>query len=248
MVAWEDGAQDYGNFELCVIRSTWNYIRRRDDFLGWAESAARLTRLKNSWETVRWNTDKSYLKDLAKRGINIVPTAFVARGSEQPLAAIAAERGWTDVVVKPRVGAASFLTRRFGPARLQEGGRFLRRLAARRDALVQPYVASVENMGESCLVWIGGEITHAVRKSPRFSGDREETVLVSAIAPDEKAFALKIIEPYAPGLLYARVDLARDEKGECQLMELELVEPSLFLRLYPPALKRFVQACLAAAI
>ena len=112
--------------------------------------------------------------------------------------------------------------------------------------MVQPYVRSVEGHGERALVWIAGEITHAMRKSPRMEGDPESVGAVPVL-DDERAFALKVLEPFAKALLYARVDLARDENGALMVMELELVEPSLFLIYNPPALTRLAERCAALA-
>ncbi len=109
--------------------------------------------------------------------------------------------------------------------------------------LVQPYLRSVESGGERALVWISGEITHAVRKTPRFSGQEESVSDATTIAADELAFARGVLEPLRRDLLYARVDIARDESGAPVLMELELLEPSLFLCREPRALARFARSC-----
>lgn len=247
MAAWDDPSVDYAAFDLCVIRSTWNYVHRLDAYLAWAERVAAATRLLNPFGVVRWNTDKSYLKTLEARGVATVPTAFLGRGSATSLRAVASRRGWTDVVVKPRVGAASFSTRRFRAAAFGAGDRFLARCLAGRDMLVQPYLRSVEGRGERAIVWIAGELTHAVRKAPRFSGGREAASTGLRIAPEERAFALRVLEPHAKDLLYARVDVARGDDGALMVMELELVEPSLFLLQEPRALRRLVRACLGRA-
>ncbi|MBI5208352.1 MAG: hypothetical protein HY927_00090 [Elusimicrobia bacterium] len=247
MVAWDDPSVDYARFDLCVIRSTWNYVHRLDAYLAWAKRVAAATRLLNPYGVVRWNTDKSYLKKLSARGVATVPTAFLGRGSTASLRAVASRRGWTDVVVKPRVGAASFSTRRFRAPAFGAGDEFLARRLAGRDMMVQPYLRSVEGRGERAIVWIAGELTHAVRKTPRFSGGHEASSPGLRIPPEERAFALRVLEPYAQDLLYARVDLARGDDGSLMLMELELVEPSLFLLQEPRALRRLVRGCLGRA-
>jgi hypothetical protein len=108
--------------------------------------------------------------------------------------------------------------------------------------MVQPYVASVDGYGERSLVWIDGELTHAMRKTPRFVGDAERIDGPFPIADDERAVAEAALAPVAARILYGRVDLARDADGRPMVMELELVEPSLFLARHPPALARFVAA------
>jgi hypothetical protein len=173
-----------------------------------------------------------------------VPTALVRRGSGVTLAAIVAERGWRDVVVKPAVSASSFRTRRFRPDEQAAGGRFLAELSAERDALVQPYLASVEDHGERALIQVDGELTHAVRKSPRFAGE-DESVSAAAvpILPAERELARRTFATIGWPVLYGRVDLAPGPAGEPLLMELELIEPSLFFAQGPLALERFVRAC-----
>jgi O-ureido-D-serine cyclo-ligase len=142
-------------------------------------------------------------------------------------------------VIKPEVGAGSFDARAFaGPS--AEATAHLAQLTARGAALVQPYVASVDHYGERSLIWIDGELTHAIRKTPRFAGDIERVEGPFAIADDERAVALAALAPYAADILYGRVDLARDAAGTPRVMELELVEPSLFFACHPPSLDRYI--------
>lgn len=246
-VAWDDPKGDLSGFNLCVIRSTWNYIHHPREFLWWAKKAAKKTRLLNPPRLVRWNSDKSYLRDLAQRGIYVVPTLYLDRGPVASLRELLRPTSWTDVVVKPRVGAASFATRRFTSRSLDEGGRFLTEQAARREMMIQPYLSSVEKEGELALVWIAGKFTHAIRKNPRLHGQAEGVSDARPLGREEEAFGADVLEPYASDLLYARVDVARDEQGRLALMELELIEPSLFLIQSPAALKRLAGACLKAA-
>lgn len=243
LVAW-DGGRSLEGFDACVIRSTWNYIHHYPEFLAWTERAARQTRLYNPPAVVRWNSDKRYLADFAALGVNAVPTAYAERGGPG-LAGLIEGKGWGDLVLKPRVGAGSFMTRRFAAAERAEAQAFLEELLSRGDALIQPYFPSVEGEGERCLVWIAGELTHAVRKRPRLADDEEAVELVP-ISQEERSFALKVLEPWAKELLYARVDVARDPSGRLAVMELELVEPSLFLTHSAAAMRRLAGACLRA--
>lgn len=226
--------------DLCVVRSTWNYYERRADFLAWAERVAARTPVLNPPPILRWSTDKLYLRDLEDRGIPVVPTVFLPRGAGADLAAVMAEHGWSDVVVKPRVSAGSFATRRCVTRDLDAGARFLAAQLRERDMMVQPYLRSVEGYGERALVWIDGSLTHAVRKSPRLHGQDEAVSAAVALAADERALAERALEGVSEGLLYGRVDLVRDDGGAPLVMELELVEPSLFFLQHPPALLRFV--------
>jgi hypothetical protein len=241
VLAWDDGEANWSRARVTVLRSTWDYPSRRDAFLDWAERVSTVSRLWNPLAVVRWNTYKGYLLELEGRGVPVVPTVLLPSGTNATLREIRAERAWEDVVVKPVVSAASFRTRRFGAGRLEAGETHLQELLAERDVLVQRYLPSVEDYGERALVWIDGELTHAVRKTPRFEGE-DESVSTDAvpIAPAEAALARRAIDAVGAPLLYARVDVAPGPEGEPVLMELELVEPSSFFPQCPPALERFV--------
>lgn len=246
-LAWDDATARFAEFDACVLRSTWNYIHVLDDFLAWADRTAGATRLLNPADVVRWNSDKTYLRDLAARGVPTVPTCFVPKGGHQPLGRLVAEQGWREVVVKPRVGAGSFATRRFNSSELEAGEAFLAEWSGRRDMLVQPYLRSVSETGERALVWIAGELTHAIRKEPRWSGGAEAVSKALAPTDEERAFAAQVLRGLEERLLYARVDAARDDAGRLVLMELELIEPSLFVIQEPRALKVLAEAVVRAA-
>lgn len=238
--AWDDPAVDWSRFDAVVLRSTWDYIHHLDAFLEWAQRVSGLVRLLNPFPVVRENVDKGYLGRLP---VPAVPTLYAARGTDAPLDLLLAGRDWGELVIKPRVGAGSFKTERFAAQRRGEAQSFLRALTAERDALIQPYLRSVEGYGERALVWIDGAFTHAVRKDARFGGSAEHVSAAAVpIAPDERAFGEAALGPYEKELLYARVDVARDEDGSLRLMELELIEPSLFLVQCPDALRRLAAA------
>ena len=242
VLAWDDPAADFASARLTLLRSTWNYSERPAQFLSWIDRVATLSSLWNRPHTVRWNAHKSYLLDLEARGVPVVPTHLVRHGEKTTLAELTRDRGWTEVVVKPAVSGGSRATLRIPPGALERGEAHLRLLASREDVLVQPYLASVEGHGERAIVWIDGEPTHAVRKAPRFLGDAESVSAAVAIEPDEADLARRAVAA-APGpLLYARIDVARDTDGAPRVMELELIEPSLFFPKAPAALERYVAA------
>ena len=261
LAAWNDPSIDWASAPMTLLRSTWDYHEHRDAFLRWAESASRVTSFWNPFEIVRWNSHKSYLLDLESRGIPVTPTELVRpasdsrSGSEPPtLAAVLDKRGWDEVVVKPAVSAASFGTRHIRPhaddddAGLEAGQAHLDKLlTAGRDVLVQRYLPSVEGHGERALIWIDGELTHAIRKSPRFEGD-DESVSTEAmeISPAEAALAARVLDVLDGEPFYARIDMAPGpgDEGDASapvLMELELVEPSLFFAQGAEALERVVR-------
>lgn len=228
MRAWDDPLVDWSQASCVVIRSTWNYFNHHDAFLAWVARVGAVTKLFNPPEIVAWNSHKKYLLDLEKRGLAIVPTWFADRGQTTSLREGCAARRWTDVVVKPTVSAGSFSTHRFSGA-MEGGDELLRSLTAERDVMIQPYISSVDDYGERSIIWIDGAFTHAIRKTPRFAGGHEKVSGAMPIAPEEASFAGKVIASIEPRPLYARCDLARDQFGEPMIMELELIEPSLFL-------------------
>jgi glutathione synthase/RimK-type ligase-like ATP-grasp enzyme len=237
VVPWDGDPAGFDGADRVILRSTWNYYLSVERFLCFIEDHRE--RLDNPAHVLRWNAHKGYLLDLEAEGIPVVPTAFVSRGEESDLERLAAERGWGDVVVKPAVSAASHSTRRFQAPR--EGRAFLKELARRVDVMVQPYLPSVDDHGERSIVAIDGAVTHAVRKSPRLSG-QEESVARAEIAPEERRFAERVLARFPAPLLYARVDVMRGPGGEILLSELEVIEPSLFLVHCPEALRALAEA------
>jgi glutathione synthase/RimK-type ligase-like ATP-grasp enzyme len=242
LLAWDDSRADPGAFELCILRSCWNYYEDPEGFLAWIAAAAASSRLVNPASVVRWNLHKSYLQELGDAGVPIIPTVWFKRGTVAELRATMQLQSWDDVIVKPAVSAGSFRTRRFQIDQVGEGQAFLDALVRDRDAMVQRYMPAVEGPGERALVWIDGKLTHAVTKSPRFAGGVEQVSNALAASAAEKAIASQVLSCVGEELLYARVDVVDDGEGTLLVSELEVIEPSLFLLQCPAALERFVDA------
>jgi glutathione synthase/RimK-type ligase-like ATP-grasp enzyme len=221
-----------------LLRSTWNYALQVDAFLAWIDRVSAVASLWNPADVVRTNVRKRYLLALARDQVPVVPTRMIERADVLAIA-IAQLGSPPRIVIKPEVGGGSLGTRVFA-ARDPAAAAHVADLTARGPALVQPYLASVEAYGERSLVWIDGELTHAVRKTPRFAGDAEQIDGPFPIADDERVVAEAALARVAPRILYGRVDLARDDAGQPLVMELELVEPSLFFARHPPALDRYL--------
>ena len=242
LLAWDDPDGDPGAFDLCVLRSCWDYYKDPPRFLDFVADAAKRSRLWNPEKIIRWNLHKSYLGELEDAGLPIIPTVFLDKGEAVDLAAVMETRGWDGVVVKPAISASSFSTERFQMDRVDEGQRFLDAMLGERDAMVQLFIKDTTGKGERALVWIDGELTHAVRKFPRFAGDGENVSEALVIAEDERAIAHQALALIEDELLYGRVDVMNDDNGTLLMSEFELMEPSLFLRQCPEALERFVNA------
>ena len=236
LCGWDDPDVDWDAPIPTVLRSTWNYPLAIDAFRAWIDRVSRAARLVNPPDVVRDNLHKRYLVELAARGVPVVPTTLVERGQACDLAAIAAPR----IVIKPEVGAGSLNAKTFERDRGDAAALHLHELTRTGAALIQPYLHSVDDYGERSLMWIDGELTHAIRKTPRFAGDAERIDGPFAIADDERAVAEAALAPYVDQILYGRVDVARDDAGKPVVMELELVEPSLFFARHPPALDRYI--------
>jgi glutathione synthase/RimK-type ligase-like ATP-grasp enzyme len=238
-MAWDDPEADWDAPVPTIVRSTWNYALDREAFLAWCERTARAAPMWNPPDVIRANTHKRYLIELAARGVATVPTRLIER--DDAARTRVAALGWDRVVIKPAVGAGSLGARAFD-AGDPAADAHVRELAERVEVLIQPYMASVDGHGERSLVWIDGEVSHQIRKSPRFAGEDEQVTGPHPIADDERALALAALAPWADRILYGRVDVARDADGAPVVMELELAEPSLFFFLAPGSADRYVAA------
>jgi glutathione synthase/RimK-type ligase-like ATP-grasp enzyme len=241
---WDDPAVDWAEFDLVVVRSTWDYAERLDAFLVWAAS---LPRVLNELEVLRWNTDKRYLAELERAGVPVVPTRFLQPG--EPFEGPAAR-----FVVKPAVSAGSRHSASYEPGEAAEAGEHVARLHAMgRTMMVQPYLDGIDSNGEIGLVYVGGAYSHAVRKAPLLQpgqppGDAlylEEQVEPAVPSDAERAVADAALRVAPDGLLYARVDLVQGADGAV-VLEVELTEPSLWLGHAPGASERFADAIAVA--
>jgi hypothetical protein len=238
---WDDPGFDWSRASVSVIRSTWDYHLRYEEFLAWVEQVSTLTTLLNPPEAVRWNTRKTYLRDLEESGVPIIPTEWLDAGFMPDLDALLEERGWEKAVLKPVISLDAHNTRII----VKAGGESHRKEVFESDMMLQPYMTAVETSGERSLVYIDGRLSHAIRKpsvfeEEPFPGERE--YLRVDAAEDEQMLAKSALEAAGFDALYARVDMVRDESGRMRLMELELVEPSLFFTEVPQAAERLAHA------
>jgi hypothetical protein len=241
MLAWDDPAAEPGAFDLCVMRSCWDYYRDPDAFLAFVARAARQSRLVNSEAVVRWNIHKSYLARLESAGVPVIPTAFFDRGQTVDVSEIMRRRGWDEVVLKPAISAASHRAHRFSRSERAAAQACMQSLLADGDALIQRYMEGFASSGERALIWIDGEFTHKVVKMPRFHGEAEAVSGARQVTEEERAIGRKALSCVDDELLYARVDVV-DFDGNPVVSEFELMEPSLFFAQNPEALQRFVRA------
>ena len=234
--AW-DSEVDWAGFDLVVIRTTWDYWDRHEKFLAWTRSVPRLA---NSGEIVAWNIDKTYLRRLADAGIPIVPTIWLEPGE-------AFESPAEPFVIKPSVSAGARDTAAYEGGDRSAQAHVARLHAAGKTVMVQPYMHSVDADGETALLVFDGQFSHAARKSAVLSIGGGEPELGSwSMEPRtpidaEVEMAMRVVETaqcWGDDLLYARVDLLPGPV----LIELEVMEPALFLGFAPGSAQRFAQA------
>lgn len=238
-VAWDDPTFDWSSVDVAVLRSTWDYHLRHHAFLEWVQ---RVPRLLNPSRVVLWNSHKGYLKELEARGIQTVPTLWVAQGPAPLLPQLLATRGWDQAVVKPCVSAGAHRTLRFSSSDWRAAQDLLVEICSSGEAMVQPYLETVETSQERSLIFIDGVFSHAVRRDPvlrtgSYGGTR------TRVADDELWLCEGALRGLETGpLLYARVDVIRDARGDVRVMELELIEPSLYFTAFPEAAQTLADA------
>ncbi len=256
---WDRIGVDWRGFDTVVLRSPWDYSRRRDEFLAWCDSVG--PGLQNPADVVRWNSDKTYLGDLAGDGLAVVETTYVAPGD--PLPALDGE-----VVVKPTISAGARDTGRFGADRSDDALALVAAIQAQgKTAMVQPFQASVDDRGETACVFFRDEFSHSLRKRAVLRPDEVAPLRDDAVGAAEVMYGPDLVGPgdagedeltlardvltavehrFGTDLLYARVDMLRDDSGAPVLLELEAVEPNLYFDQVPEAAARLADAIVAS--
>lgn len=233
IAVWDDPTVDWSAYDSVIVRSCWDYINRRDEFLAWTASVPRL---HNNPDVIAWNTDKVYLRQLQDAGVPIIETRWdISVGDD-----LGDHEEW---VVKPTISAGSRDTARWtSPEDVYAHAADL--TAAGRTSMTQPYIASVDDEGETAMLFFGGKFSHAIRKGAiltrgegvrqdrngrgenpevREPSEAQHVVAAQALAVTDEIFG------GSAGLMYARVDLVTAADGSPMIIELELTEPSLFL-------------------
>jgi glutathione synthase/RimK-type ligase-like ATP-grasp enzyme len=245
--AWSDPRVDWSGYGLVRLSSPWDYHERPEDFRAWLAATAAVTNLQNPLPILEWNFDKRYLRELAEAGVPTIPTIWAEPGGEAAALEQVAELGWPEVIIKPAVdlGAMNLVRVRADMAE---------RLLARYDrpVLIQPFLESVARRGETSLVYLGGSFSHALRKLPAdgdfrvqpLYGGTHERIEPTAAETEvgERALAAAPGDP-----LYARIDLVHSDDGRPLLIELELIEPSLYLDVDAGSADVLARAMLARA-
>ncbi|WP_442482821.1 ATP-grasp domain-containing protein [Aeoliella sp. SH292] len=246
-VAWSDPDVNWREFRLAVIRTTWDYFDRYAEFTAWLERVRHEVRLCNPYSTLRWNMDKHYLADLEARGVRIVRSRFIEVGCQVQLSELLDETGWHEAVLKPCVSGGARHTYRVSRENAAELQAVLDDLTRNESMLLQPFEPAIMTVGEDTLMMFAGRYTHAIRKRAkpgdfRVQDDHGGTVEPYEPTPAQIALAEAAIAACDPMPTYGRVDMVLDGDGRDAVMELELVEPELWLRCFPPAAEAFAAA------
>ena len=250
-VCWDDESIDWSTYDQVVIRSTWDYHRRYDDFMQWVRAVSSVSTMSNSLDVITWNTDKHYLAEVAAMGLPVVPTVFIEPGQEDGLEHVRELLTQGDVVVKPAISAGSNDTERHSNIDVAQK-HITELLSEQRSVMLQPYMADVDLYSETGLVFIEGKFSHAFAKGALLA--QEKNMSGGLYAEEEIGVRLPTAEQLLIGeravkwltsrfgkLLYARVDLLPTARGPV-IIEIELTEPSLYLLLHPGAAAELANA------
>ena len=247
-VVWDREEPAWEELDLCLVRSTWDYHDSHPEFIAWARRVAQATALHNPAELIAWNSEKAYLRELAEAGVPTVPTVWIDRGEDADIEEILAREGWDEAVIKPTVdlGAKNLHRVQAGKGEAAEA---LASVLSRQAAMAQPFLPSLEKEGELSLIYIDGTFSHAVRKHPAPGDFRVQSIWGGTVesatpTPDHLAIADRALAHLNDPPLYARVDLVNDLTGNPALIELELIEPNLYLTTHPSAAERLAEAAL----
>lgn len=250
-VDWAREDVDWAESRCAVLRTPWDYFERLPEFSAWLERAAVQTQIINAPDILRWNVDKHYLRDLAERDVAVVPTRFIETGEDVDLEALLDELEFDEAVIKPVVSGAARHTYRVDRHNLVEREARLRSLVAEEAMMIQPFLHSILENGEVTLMMFAGRYSHAIVKRAKAGDFRVQdnhggTVHEHEPHADEIALAEAAMRACAGVPAYGRVDMVRDADGKPRVMELELVEPELWIREHPASADAFADAIVSA--
>lgn len=249
-LSWRQTQQSWSDFAAVVIRTPWDYQEAPDDFIAvLREIDASTARLENPLSIVRWNLDKCYLREMHERGCRIVPTIWDAAYDPGEFSRWQDHFGVSELVIKPTVSATAVHT-----YRLSEFEPALKDVFRARRFMVQPFMRNIVAEGEYSLFYFNSVFSHAINKSPKpsdFRVQEEHGGIITSVVPGRELLRVsdEVLATIGQSLLYARIDLVRDDQDQFCLMELELIEPALYLRMDPRAPAAFANAihtCLSA--
>lgn len=250
-ISWDKPGVAWDKFDAVILRSCWDYHLRFREFSNWlGQLEETKVRLFNNFEIVRWNADKSYLRELAAAQIPTIPTVWLEKNSRVALGEVLQNQDWKKAVVKPAISATAFQTWVTAPETADREELVLERMLENSAVLLQPFVGEVVAKGEWSFVFFNKEYSHAALKRAKAGDFRVQSEFggyVDETAPPAESLieqARKVLDAVRDDLLYARVDGVEID-GKFYLMELELIEPALFLKSCRRAAQKFAEAILS---
>ena len=244
---WDNPSYEWQQTKSVLFRTVWDYFERFDEFWDWLEQVKNKTRLINSYELIKWNIDKHYLRDLKNNGIQVVPTYFADRGNNISLQEIANLNDWKHIVIKPAISASAFNTYKITNDEIEQKEQLFHELLQTHDMLVQPFFPTISELGEASLMVFGGKFTHAILKKAkagdfRVQDDFGGTVHDYNPTQEEIKFAEKVFQSCISLPIYGRVDIVWDSNKHIYLSELEIIEPELWIRNRPESANKIAEA------
>ena len=244
---WDDPGVAWSRYDALVLRSTWDYHDHLDRFSRWLLGVEQQSiAIWNPPGAVMWNAEKTYLRSLVGGPIAIPGTEFVGRGSGVSLAAVLRTRGWHEVVIKPTVSADGHGVHRVDRENVAAAQGWLDDILQTSGAMIQEFIPAVEDSGETSLIFFDHVFSHAVKRIPGSRDYRVQERLGGRIEPCQPSAELiarcaELMALTRFDLLYARVDVVETPSGPL-LMELEMIEPSLYFASIASAVDRFADA------
>lgn len=238
--SWDDPDFDWNSSKFVLFRTIWDYFHRYDEFRKWMDLAKTQTQMINSFEQILWNVDKHYLGDLERKGIQIVPTHYIEKGTKTTLAELHDLLAWNKTVLKPCISGAARHTYLLDDQKLDAHEEIFQELITQEAMMLQPFMEKITSQGEVSHMVMGGKYTHSIHKKAKAGDYRVQDDFGGSVHPytasqEEIEYAEAVIQACSPIPAYARVDVVWDNQGELALGELELIEPELWFRHHPEA-------------
>ena len=243
---WDNPSYEWQKTKSVLFRTVWDYFERFDEFWEWLEQVKTKTRLINSYELIKWNIDKHYLKDLKNNDIQVVPTYFADRGNNISLQEIANLNDWKHIVIKPAISASAFNTYKITNDEIEQKEQLFHELLQTHDMLVQPFFPTISELGEASLMVFGGKFTHAILKKAKAGDFRVQDDFGGTVhdynPTQEEIKSEKVFQSCTSLPIYGRVDIVWDTNKHIYLSELEIIEPELWIRNRPESANKIAEA------
>lgn len=243
-VSWKSKNTNWKDYDCVIVRSTWDYQDSPKEFIEVLKNINTQTKLENNIEILKWNMDKKYLRDLEEKGVKIVSSIWREKFYDTELEHYFDLLNTDEIIIKPTVSASAFNTFRINRSNLDTHISILDTIFNNTPFIVQPFINNIIKEGEYSLFYFGGEYSHAILKTPKqndFRVQEEHGGILKLVQPEDemKTAAEKILKEIKTNLLYARIDFVRTDENDFALMELELIEPSLYFNMDPNSPQRF---------